>query len=377
MPGAPAFAGGKQIFDIEKQCLAELRRQFLGHHEGIGEVVENQFFVTLDRIIQALAIAQIGLVVLARRPFAALGIQKFQGRRLVGCEFADHQRQVADQVGNVEPVHHLVHQVVAGHFDFRQRAVERIRDLDQQRRGIQRVQQFIEARIKLGIGRGAILVGQAAGQHGLDRPPRRQRLLFVGLHLRRVDRIEDDATQSLRVIAHHRQAQPGAVGDAQQIDFGNIESHQQVGDIGGAGGTVVGAEINARVEQAVATGQGGAIGIFVAGQLFFDAIEAGRRKAGAALVEENDFAFIAQRAIDPIGQAEERRTTGATFEVEYRIGRRVGGACWKAGQRQCYLRTFGLRAILRHIQPAAFHPDLDLVEIGQFFRAIGGLVARQ
>ena len=62
---------------------------------------------------------------------------------------------------------------------------------------------------------------------------------------RRQDQIEDDAADALRVVAHERLRQVGAIGSPVDIPHGKAEHLAEVGEIGGALGRIVGAEVGA------------------------------------------------------------------------------------------------------------------------------------
>ena len=132
-----------------------------------------------------------------------------------------------------------------------------------QRLGLELVDQSGEGLFEIGMGRVAGRFRRAGLEDVVEAVARVQPVLgdVVG---RGQDRIEDDATDALRVVAHDRLRKVGAIGRPVDVPRVIAEHLAKVGEVGGVLGRIVGAEVGAGGGEFAMTsfrrGQVGALG---------------------------------------------------------------------------------------------------------------------
>ena len=161
-----------------------------------------------------------------------------------GSEPIDPIRRSLEHGHGIVLVAQPVDQCPAVEDDFEVFAGGRVPDGCRQRLGLELVDQSGEGFLEMRMGRVAGRFRRAGLEEVVEAVARVLPVCGDGVR-RRQDRIEDDAADALGVVAHERLREVGAIGSPVDIPHGIAEHLAEVGEIGGAFGRIVGAEVGA------------------------------------------------------------------------------------------------------------------------------------
>ena len=254
---------------------------------------------------------------------------------LVLRRVVDELRQQGDEVLDVQRVEYGVDEPVARYDDFVRLPGEWIEDGGPARLRVEEGGGVEELRLEIGVGAAAGGARRALVEEGLQGPIGIRNDGGVEVHVEREGRVEDDAPNALRVVAHRRQREPRPIGHAVQVPLRYAQGHSQVSHVRGVLGSVVPGDVHALADESLPAGPQGidVEGLFLLhGEMLVEvvedglrilrAVEDGFRGPDAALIEHDHVALCEEGreqgelvwgGLDDAG-------AGASREVQERIG---------------------------------------------------------